>query len=95
MVTLHVEHAITDYDTWRAAFENGAPMRAQTGVRTYEIQRPVDDPNYILVNLEFDDVAGAEALLALLRGRIWATPEGSPALVGQPQARIVATVESR
>ena len=94
MVTLHIEHAITDYDTWRGAFERGASMRQETGVKRYEIQRPVDDPNYVLVNLEFEDVAGAEALLAMLRGRIWTSPETAPALVGQPQARIVDTVET-
>ena len=94
MVTLHIEHAITDYDTWRSAFERGAGMRKDTGVRRYEIQRPVDDPNYVMVNLEFEAVAGAEALLGMLRGRIWTSPETAPALVGQPQARIVDTVET-
>ena len=94
MVTLHIEHAITDYDTWREAFEWGASLRQETGVRGYEIQRPVDDPKYVMVNLEFGDVAGAESLLAMLRGRIWTNPETAPALVGQPQARIVDTVET-
>lgn len=93
MVTLRIEHAITDYDTWRGAFERGAVMRQETGVKRYEIQRPVDDPNYVLVDLEFEDVAGAEALLGMLRGRIWTSPETAPALVGQPQVRIVDTVE--
>ena len=94
MVTLHIEHAITDYDTWRSAFERGASLREETGVRGYEIQRPVDDPKYVMVNLEFDDVAAAESLLAMLRGRIWTNPETAPALVGQPTARIVDTVET-
>ena len=57
-------------------------------------RRPVDDPKYVMVNLEFDDVAGAESLLAMLRGRIWTNPETAPALVGQPTARIVDTVET-
>ena len=55
---------------------------------------PVDDPNYLLIDLDLDDIAGAESLLAILRERVWASPDSSPALVGQPQARIVETVET-
>ena len=94
MTTLRIEHAITDYDTWRGAFERAAPFRQQAGVRSYRIQRPVDDPNYLMIDLDFDDVAGAEALLAILRERIWASPDNSPGLKGQPNARIVDTVEA-
>lgn len=94
MTTLRIEHAITDYDTWRSAFERAAPVREQTGVRSYRIQRPVDDPNYLMIDLDFDDLAGAEALLAVLRDRIWASSDKSPGLLGQPSARIVDTVEA-
>ena len=93
MTTLRIEHAITDYDTWRGAFERAAPFRQQAGVRSYRIQRPIDDPDYLMIDLDFDDVVGAEALLAILRERIWASPENSPGLAGQPRARIVDTVE--
>ena len=94
MTTLRIEHAITDYDTWRGAFERAAPFREQAGVRGYRIQRPIDDPDYLMIDLDFDDVAGAEALLAILRERIWASPDNSPGLGGQPRARIVDTVEA-
>jgi hypothetical protein len=94
VTTLRIEHAIKDYDTWRSAFERAAPVREQTGVRSYRIQRPVDDPNYLMIDLDFDDPAGAEALLAFLRDRIWASPDNSPGLLGQPSARIVDTVEA-
>jgi hypothetical protein len=94
VTTLRIEHAIKDYDTWRGAFERAAPIREQTGVRSYRIQRPVDDPNYLMIDLDFDDMAGAEALLAILRDRIWASPDSSPGLLGQPSARIVDTVEA-
>jgi hypothetical protein len=94
VITLRIEHAISDFDTWREAFERAAPFREQSGVRCYRIQRPVDDPNYLMIDLDFDDVAGAEALLAILRERIWASPENSPGLAGQPNARIVDTVEA-
>ena len=47
-----------------------------------------------MVDLDLDNVKGAEALLAILQERIWASPEDSPGLAGQPQARIVETVEN-
>ena len=94
MITLRIEHAISDYDTWRGAFGRAAPFREQAGVRAYRIQRPVDDPNYLMIDLDFDDEAGAEALLTILRERIWASPDNSPGLAGRPSARIVDTVEA-
>ncbi|HUQ40305.1 MAG TPA: hypothetical protein VM030_09130 [Acidimicrobiales bacterium] len=94
MTTLRIEHAITSYETWRGAFDRAAPIREQVGVRGYRIQRPIDDPNYLMIDLDFDDVTGAEALLSILRERIWANPENSPGLGGQPVARIVETVDA-
>ena len=40
-----------------------------------------------MIDLEFDDVAGADALLGILSERIWASPGNSPDLAGQPNAR--------
>jgi hypothetical protein len=95
LTTLRIEHAISDYDTWRGAFERGAPFREQAGVRAYRIQQPVDNPNYVMIDLDFDDAAGAQQLLTLLRERVWASAESAPALVGEPTARIVDTVEAK
>lgn len=94
MATLRIEHEITDYDTWRGAFERAAPFRELAGVRSYRIQRPIDDADYLMIDLDFDDVAGAEALLTILRENIWTSPEASPGLGGEPHARIVETVEA-
>lgn len=94
MTTLRIEHAISDYPTWRAAFDRGAPLREQSGVLGYRIQQPVDDDRYVMIDLEFDDVAGAQRLLSLLRERVWSVPENSPALAGQPSARIAETVDA-
>lgn len=93
MTTLRIEHSINDYATWRGAFDRAAPIREQAGVRGYRIQRPVDDPNYLMIDLDFDSTEGAEALLTILRERIWASSENAPGLAGRPQARIVDTVE--
>ena len=93
MTTLHIEHAINDLDVWREAFGRAAALRSQHGVRGYEIRHPVDDPNYLMIDLSFDTAGAAEGFLMELH-KIWQTPAASPALVGAPQARILETVES-
>ena len=91
MTTLHIEHAITDFATWRTAFEGFADLRRDAGVRAHRVQRPVDDPCYVLVDLDFDDEAAATAFHELLRVVVWAVPENAPALAGEPRALVVRT----
>lgn len=95
MICLHIEHPITDFATWRAAFERFAPARAQAGVRHYVIRQPVDDPHYVSVDLDFDTLIQAETFLHMLRTRVWSVPDNSPALVGVPTTRILTITESR
>lgn len=87
MTTLHIEHPISDYTTWKAAFDRAAPMREKGNVRSFEIQQPVDDPAYIIVRLELDDEAAARAFQGVLE-MMWKNPESTPALRGTPRARI-------
>jgi hypothetical protein len=91
VTTLHIEHAISDFTTWRAAFDRFAPARAEAGVRGQTIRRPTDDPNYVLVDLDFPDEASAERFLEFLQDRIWASGDNAPALVGTPKTRILET----
>ncbi len=91
MTTLHIEHPITDFETWIAAFNRFADARRQAGVRSHRVQQPVDDPKYVLVDLEFDEVEAAEAFRRFLETQVWATPENSPALAGTPKTRILTT----
>jgi hypothetical protein len=44
MTTLHIEHAIRDFDTWKKAFESDPAGRERSGVRCYQVSRPIDDP---------------------------------------------------
>jgi hypothetical protein len=94
MSTLHIEHPISDFTTWKAAFDRFAGVRQQSGVRSHRIQRPMDDPRYIVVDLDFDDPAEAEAFLEFLQTKVWSSPENSPALAGDPRTAILETVES-
>ena len=92
MPTLHIEHAISDLDTWLSAFNRFADARQQAGVRAESIQRPIDDPGYIVVDLEFDTVEEAEGFLSFLKSQVWAIPENAPALAGTPETMILERV---
>ena len=92
MPTLHIEHAVVDFELWSSAFDRFAEFRAMAGVRAHRVHQPFDDPHYVVIDLDFDTVDEAEKFLTFLRGKIWASPENAPALVGTPQTRILELV---
>jgi hypothetical protein len=87
--TLHIEHPITDYDTWSGAFARFADRRREAGVRRWRVTRPLDDPQYILVDLDFDSVEQARAFEGFLRAQVWTATANSPGLAGEPATRIL------
>lgn len=93
MTRLHIEHPITDFAVWREAFDSFAERRAEAGVRRAEVLQPVDDPHYVVVDLEFDDAATAINFLGFLRASVWAVQENSPALAGTPRTMILDRAE--
>jgi hypothetical protein len=93
MSTLHIEHPISDFTIWKAAFDRFAAVRLESGVRSHRIQRPVSDPRYIVLDLDFDSPAEAAAFLEFLQTRVWSSPE--TALAGDPRTAILEPVEAR
>lgn len=93
MASLHIEHAITDIETWTTAFGRFADLRRGAGVRAQRVHRPVDDDFYVLVDLDFDTTQEAAAMLQFLRDKVWASPAESPALAGTVTARVLESVE--
>jgi hypothetical protein len=89
MTTLRIEHAITDYQLWKKAFDRFAAARENAGVRGTAIRRPVDDPNYLMLDLEFDSAEVARAFAAFLAEHVWSSPASSPGLAGAPHTRIL------
>jgi hypothetical protein len=89
MATLHIQHPVTDFAIWESAFNRFADARRDAGVRAHRIQRPVDDPNFVVIDLDFDSTAEAQSFLAFLSTRVWANPESSPGLAGTPEALIL------
>jgi len=61
-------------------------------VRRYQILRPVDNPNYVMIQLEFDTANDADALLNAMRA-VWSRVEGT--IMMNPKAQIVEVVETK
>lgn len=90
MVILQIEHKIQNFDSWKKAFDNDPIDRRGSGVTAYRILQPREDPNYIIVELEFDNSTDADKTLAALRN-LWTQVEGN--LMFEPQARILKIAE--
>lgn len=91
MPILHIEHHVGDFKAWkRCGFDADPIGRSKAGVRRYRITRTTDDPNHVMVDLEFDSRAEAEAMQAALL-RLWRRPLVE---IEGPTARILEVVEA-
>lgn len=95
MPTLHIEHSIVDFALWNAAFDRFAEVRQQAGVLRHQVQQPVDDPGYVVIDLDFGTTGEAENFLEFLHERVWSSPGNAPALVGTPRTRILEPAARR
>jgi hypothetical protein len=91
MPTLRIQHRVPTFDAWKQAFASDPVDRKGAGVRRYRILRPVDDPNFVMIDLDLDTLDEAEALLQKLR-RLWSG--AGQTVMRNPEAWIVETVES-
>lgn len=90
MHILRIEHSVPDFDAWKQVFDSDPIGREKSGVRRYRILRATDDPNYVMIDLEFDTSSDAEAAHTALRD-VWDRVD----VMENPQARIVEAVESK
>lgn len=81
MATLMVKHAVADYESWRAVYDEAASIRAQYGCTDDRVIRDASDPSQVLVLHEFPTLedarsfAGDPALAAAMaRGGVVGTP---------------------
>ncbi len=95
MHVLQIEYPVPEYAAWKAAFDRDLLDREGSGVRRYRVLRPVDDPNYVLIELEFDEAEPAETYLAALRRQFYSSRDASPASGGGPNTRIVEVAEAK
>ena len=92
MFTLSIEHGITDFPTWKGAFDRFASARAQAGVQGFRIRRPAGDEHYLVIDLDFPTREQAERFRRFLYDSVWADHEASPGLAGAPQSRVLEPV---
>ncbi|MEO8955195.1 MAG: hypothetical protein ABI465_11560 [Ktedonobacteraceae bacterium] len=92
MFILQIEHPVPSFDAWTQAFDSDPVNRTQSGVRRYRVLRLLDNPNYAIIDLEFDSLNEAEGLLAAMR-EVWRGVQGT--IMENPRVRIVEVVESR
>ena len=89
-IHLQIEHRVMNFEGWREAFQSDPIDRKKSGVRRYNIFRLHGDPNYVIVDLEFDNLKDAEDTLAALR-QLWVQVEGK--IMINPQTRILNLIE--
>ena len=51
MTTMFVRHTVTDYKTWRKAYDDFAPVQKAKGVTAEAVYRAVENPNDIRLKL--------------------------------------------
>ena len=92
MILLHMEHKVMNFDNWKASFDKYEEFRRQSGVLRYQVSRPIDNPNYAIIDLEFNSRGEAEALLAGVQ-QLWERFVGT--LIQDPQWRIYEAVVTK
>lgn len=92
MIILQIEHPVPNYDGWKKAFDSDPMERARSGVKSYRITSPVDNKNYVLIELSFEEREKAESMLERLK-ELWKQVEGK--VMMNPQARIIEVLETK
>lgn len=90
MVTLRIEHVVPDFAAWKRAFDSDPLNRRQSGVRSYRSLRPIDNPLYVTMDLDFDDRPAADAFLIRLR-ELWRNVN----VMREPKAQILEIVDTQ
>jgi hypothetical protein len=91
MPVVRIEHKVPSFDKWKQAFDSDPANRKGSGVRRYQISRLRSDPDYVMIDLEFETTGEAEAFVQTMQ-RIWDGP--GKAVMQNPRARIVEVVET-
>ncbi len=90
MTILQIEHKVPNYDGWKKAFDSDPIDRKKSGVKRHCVYRPTDDPNYVVIDLEFDNLDSAQIALGALKN-LWSKVEGT--VMTNPKTRILDVVD--
>ena len=54
-----IRHSVSDFDTWKTAYDGFAPIQAEHGVRAHQVLRSTENPNDVIVTHTFDSPEAA------------------------------------
>jgi len=91
MPTLQIEHEVPNYEGWKKAFDSDPINRKESGVKSYRIYRPNNDPKLVIVELDFANSVQLDTTLQALQN-LWNKVQGS--VMVDPRTRIFEIVES-
>ena len=91
MIILRIQHKVENYEMWKKTFDSDPINRKQSGVLRHRIFQLTDDPRYVIIDLEFNTINDAEAVLIALHN-LWKNVEGS--IMFNPQSQIINLVET-
>lgn len=77
MFTLSIEHATNDFPPWKQAFDRFVQARTQAGVQGHRVRRLVDDPHYLVIELDFHAQDNADTLRQLPHDVVWVNSDAS------------------
>jgi quinol monooxygenase YgiN len=60
---LVVHHRVRDFDAWKPVFDAHEPVRRDHGAQRHWVYRTADDPNDVVVALDFSSQEQASAFL--------------------------------
>ena len=67
MVMVRIEHTVPDFEKWKMAFDNDPADRKGSGVRRFQLLRLHDNPNFVMIDLQFDNQGQATAFLNVMQ----------------------------
>jgi hypothetical protein len=91
MPVLHIEHRISNLDTWRQDFASRAPARKQAGVAAIHVFQADDDPQYVVELLYFDTADAARTYQTFMREQVWSS--SSPGLASDSHTVVLNEVD--
>jgi hypothetical protein len=67
MTILLIEYRVTDFDQWKAFFDQDPMGRSGHGVTSQHVYRDAGDPDHVMLSLEFRSAGPAEAFRRVLQ----------------------------
>ena len=82
MATMFVRHKVSDYDSWKRAYDEFASVRKEKGLTAASVHRDPNDPDIIIVMHQFKDMNAAKGFAnsedlksAMAKGGVSGPPE--------------------